>query len=200
MFIDPFSMATVSRSQALRGEIHPMLARASALVAQSAALCTILRRISGSSDLDSPFIVEIISTSAVCLDCLARKTGIPLDRTSDAMERVRAIMAVLVAGGRCEACLRVTTVYRLAPPAAVPAANDGHARTVPAPLTQNEAIWRYLESRRGDMFCTQCIAGALSATRRIDRAVLAAEGRGALRRYGLCVACGKERLLCGLTR
>jgi hypothetical protein len=67
-------------------------------------------------------------------------------------------------------------------------------------MTHNEAIWRFLESRRGEMFCTQCIANALLATKRIDRAVLGAEGRGAKRRHGPCAGCGKERLLCGLVR
>jgi len=68
----------------------------------------------------------------------------------------------------------------------------------PAVLTRNEAIWRFLDAHRGAMFCTQCIAIALCASKRIDRAILGAEGRGALRRYGTCVQCGKERLLCGL--
>jgi hypothetical protein len=78
--------------------------------------------------------------------------------------------------------------------------SGGSDLEAPVAITRNEAIWRFLEAHRGDMFCTQCIAAALFATKRIDRAILGAEGRGALRRYGTCVKCGKDRLLCGLAR
>jgi hypothetical protein len=65
-------------------------------------------------------------------------------------------------------------------------------------MTHNEAIWEFLDSHWGEMFCTQCLARALGATGRIDRAVIGAEGRGALRRYGTCSVCGRDRLVCGL--
>jgi hypothetical protein len=48
------------------------------------------------------------------------------------------------------------------------------------------------------MLCTQGIASALLASKRIDRAIFGVEGRGALRRHGRCSVCGKDRLLCGL--
>jgi hypothetical protein len=94
----------------------------------------------------------------------------------------------------------MATTYRI--PDKASQTDGGPARPQPrqAPaLTQNAALWQFLESRRGKMFCTQCIATALFATKRIDRAVLGAEGRGARRQYGTCASCGKERLLCGLT-
>jgi hypothetical protein len=31
-----------------------------------------------------------------------------------------------------------------------------------------DAIWRFLESRRGEMFCSRCIAVALALVNRID--------------------------------
>jgi hypothetical protein len=61
-----------------------------------------------------------------------------------------------------------------------------------------EALWRFLERRRGEMFCAQCLTAAVATTGRLDRALLGAEGRGARRRHGRCSACGKDRLLCGL--
>jgi hypothetical protein len=167
-------------------------------VARSAELCTVFRRIAGGSDLGSLLIVEIIAASSVCLECLAKKTGIAISRASDAMERIRVIMAVTVESGCCEACLQVMTVYRLSENGT--SAAPAQPQTSPPPMTQHEAIWRFLESRRGEMFCTQCIANALLATKRIDRAILGAEGRGAKRQHGRCAACGKERLLCGLAR
>ncbi|MGH6689998.1 MAG: hypothetical protein ACREF4_04870 [Gammaproteobacteria bacterium] len=45
-------------------------------------------------------------------------------------------------------------------------------------------MWRFLADHRGKMFCAQCLAAALGASRRIDRALIAAEGRGAQRLYG----------------
>lgn len=66
-------------------------------------------------------------------------------------------------------------------------------------LSVTEALWRFLESRRGQAFCAHCLSGALNTGRRIDRAIMGAEGRGASRRYGPCVMCGKDRLVCGLS-
>jgi hypothetical protein len=62
----------------------------------------------------------------------------------------------------------------------------------------NEALWQFLASRRGEMFCTLCLGVALGTGARLDRALLVAEGRGAGRRHGACSMCGKHRLLCGL--
>ena len=107
-----------------------------------------------------------------------------------------------IASGQCEGCLEVKTTYRISDHAAR-GNGDGEATRSPvrsATITQSEALWEFLTSRRGQMFCTQCIATALFATKRVDRAVLGAEGRGARRQYGTCASCGKERLLCGLMR
>jgi hypothetical protein len=66
------------------------------------------------------------------------------------------------------------------------------------PASLAAALWKFLEGRRGQMFCTQCLVRALGATRRLDRAVIAAEGRGAHRRHRPCSVCGRDRLVCGL--
>jgi hypothetical protein len=126
----------------------------------------------------------------MCLDCLSRKAGIVPARAAAAVERVRAFLQVTVKNGRCEGCLNITMVYGL---------TDGIS-AASVPVRQNDVIWAFLEAHRGKMHCTQCIANALASTRRIDRAILAAEGRGARRQYGSCAVCGRERLLCGLTR
>ena len=95
-----------------------------------------------------------------------------------------------VGPARCQACLGVkTTTYRLA-------TTNGAVRQ---PVAQQDGLWQFLEQHRGQMFCTRCLAAALGATRRIDRVVIAAEGRGALRRHRKCSACGKDRLVCGLS-
>lgn len=133
----------------------------------------------------------------MCVECLVRRTGAPPAEITQALQRIGEHLAVATFMASCGSCLRLTRLYGLTEGASngAPAAP---AVARPAARTQNEAIWEFLESHRGKMFCTHCIATALSATRRIDRAVLGAEGRGALRRYGVCAECGKERLLCGL--
>ena len=151
--------------------------------------------IRGSSDLDAPFIVELIVRIPMCLDCVSKKTGIPEARARESLLRIGSFMVVDIASGHCEGCLEVKTTYRISDHAVH---GNGDAR--PATVTQSEALWVFLTSHRGQMFCTQCIATALFATKRIDRAVLGAEGRGARRQYGTCASCGKERLLCGLMR
>lgn len=192
------SRGLITRSRQLCHDVHALVAHSAALIARAAELCTVFRRISGSSDLDSPLIVEFIAASSACLACVATKTGVPIARAKETVERVRAFMAVIVETGRCEACLKVTTVYRLGDRAAPGPAAPLAPKTSPPAMTHNEAIWRFLESRRGEMFCTQCITNALLASKRIDRAILGAEGRGAKRQHGRCASCGKERLLCGL--
>ena len=62
------SRGLVARSLELCHGLRPVLAESTALIAQSAELCTIFRRIAGGSDLDSPFIVEIMAVSSVCLE------------------------------------------------------------------------------------------------------------------------------------
>lgn len=193
------SRACIARSHEVCEALAPILVQSRALVARSRDLCRVFRRrISGGSDLDAPFIVEIIDKSPMCLDCLESRTGIPSARITESLQRIGTFIVVIAGAARCEACLRVTTVYRLTERQASATSPPSSLRSRQAALTQNEAIWRFLEARRGEMFCTQCIAAALLATKRIDRAVLGAEGRGALRRYGTCVKCAKERLLCGL--
>jgi hypothetical protein len=191
-FSSTLSHATthVTRSRGLWDELSALLDESASLIRRSRDLCLAYRRIAGGSDPDSPAIVEIIGKTPMCVDCLSRKIGIVPARAAEAVERVRAFLQVTVKNGRCEGCLNFTTVYGLTN--GVPAPS--------APVRQNDVIWAFLEAHRGKMHCTQCIANALASTRRIDRAILAAEGRGARRQYGSCAVCGRERLLCGLTR
>jgi hypothetical protein len=183
------------RLAAALADLRTVVVESRRLIAQSAKLCGRARRICGGSDLDSPFVVELIAKAPMCLPCVARKTGISESRVADAVERTREFMVVEVARTRCEGCLQPTTTYRISD-------NGGGATTAAPPrptLTSlSDALWGFLESHRGKMYCTQCIANSLFATKRIDRAILGAEGRGARRHYGPCASCSKERLLCGL--
>lgn len=184
-----------AKAAATVADLETLLARSRTLVAQSVRLCRAGRRIRGGSESDSPFIIEIISKASMCLPCVASKTGISPTRIAEVIERIRSFIVVENGTGRCAGCLQVTSTYRV-PDHTAPDALERR----PIPSTLNAALWRFLEDHRDQMFCTQCIANALFATKRIDRAVLGAEGRGARRQYGACASCGKERLLCGLVR
>ena len=195
------SRARIARARELHEALAPILAQSRALVATSRDLCRVFRRrISGGSDVDAPLIVEVISKGPMCLECLAKRTGVPSSRITESLQRMGEFIAVTAEADRCGPCLRITTVYRLTDPRASASPRVASLPTRLAALTHTEAIWQFLDAHRGEMFCTQCLATALCATKRIDRAVLGAEGRGALRRYGICVKCGKDRLLCGLAR
>jgi len=187
------SEGLITRAARSTATLQALCAESRRLIGQAARLCRMALPIRGSSDLDSPFIVEIIVRTPMCLDCVSKKTGIPEDRARESMLRIGSFMVVDIASGPCEGCLEVKTTYRISDGAGT------RSPARPAAVTQSEALWEFLTSHRGKMFCTQCIATALFATKRIDRAVLGAEGRGARRQYGTCASCGKERLLCGLT-
>ena len=196
------SEGLITRANRSTATLQALCAESRRLIAQAARLCRMALPIRGGSDLDSPFIVEIIARTPMCLDCVAKKTGIPEARARESLLRIGSFMVVDIASGHCEGCLEVTTTYRISD-GAVRGNGDWagtHSAARPATVSQSEALWEFLTSHRGQMFCTQCIATALFATKRIDRAVLGAEGRGARRRYGTCASCGKERLLCGLIR
>lgn len=188
-----------ARAVAAIAELEAVFAHSRALIARSAMLCGMARPIRGGSDLDTPFVAEIIARVPMCLGCVAKKTGITEVTAAEAIERIGTSVIVQSAQGQCGGCLQLQTIYRIADQKGRDDGGNAQAPPRQAPLTQNEALWQFLESHRGQMFCTQCIATALFATKRIDRAVLGAEGRGARRRYGTCASCGKERLLCGLT-
>ena len=65
-------------------------------------------------------------------------------------------------------------------------------------LSLPAAVWQLLEVRRGETFCASCLQGLLLTRRRIDRFLIMAEGRGAIRRHLPCSVCGTDRLVIGL--
>jgi hypothetical protein len=188
--------ATAARSTELCAEFPSLYTRARALVARSRELCLVYRRIRGGSDLSPAAVTELITRTPMCLECLGTAIGVSPASVAEVIERVRAFLSVKVEPGACGACRRKTTIHRVLDGAPT----NGTATAAPAApaISKNAALWQFLERHRGQMYCTQCIAVAMLTTKRIDRAVIGAEGRGARRQYGTCMSCGKERLLCGL--
>jgi hypothetical protein len=162
-----------------------------------------IRPIAGGLDPDGTLVLEVLATSGtVCLDCLARKTGVSALSVTNVLQRFKEIVAIAATMARCDGCLRLTKTYTVndrtdADMRPRPRTRDGIGRPRAPDLA--EALWRFLTNRRGELFCTQCLATAILAIKkRIHRVVIIAEGRGALRRHGPCASCRKERLLCGL--
>ena len=151
-----------------------------------------LRPIGGGSD--AAFLTAILASATLCGDCIARKAGLPPSRIPALLTVIGRTLRVTVAAGRCDACLEQKTITSLDTPV------DPTAPPPAPPRTASHELWRFLEAHPGEMFCTQCLTRELGGTARFDRAVIAAEGRGATRRQGACASCGKRRLVCGLPR
>lgn len=155
----------------------------------------LLRPIGGGSD--AALVAVAITGASLCLPCIAKKTGVPEAEADTLLLRIATTLRLGAGAGRCDSCLEQKTTFRLNRAGVSGGNGDGTVSVQPANTAL--AVWRYLEAHRGQMFCTQCLARALGIARRLDRAVIAAEGRGARRRYAPCVLCGKDRLLCGLS-
>jgi hypothetical protein len=70
--------------------------------------------ISGGSDDPGLLTALLADGAALCVECLARKTGIPLAEIAPILVRVGKTLRVQTAEARCGGCLSVRTVYRLA--------------------------------------------------------------------------------------
>jgi len=146
-------------------------------------------------------ITALILDRPMCLDCIATKAGMSGTEAEAIIRAIAAVLELHREPARCRACGTSAPVLSLERPGDDPVIPRPAPPQADRPLaTSHEALWRFLESHRGEMFCTRCIASALGARGRLDRAILGAEGRGAQRRHGACSRCGKDRLLCGLTR
>ena len=158
-----------------------------------ASVYPLLRQIRGGSD--AALLATVLSTTPLCSDCIAKKTGVPGDRLDTVVGGIGSTLKLERGPGQCRACLeKKTTTYRLATiDGAAAAATNGAARR-----PNGIALWGFLEEHPGQMFCTPCVALALGTTKRIDRLLMTAEGRGALRRHARCTVCGKDRLVIGL--
>jgi hypothetical protein len=148
------------------------------------------RFITGGSDAE--LITAIITGASLCIECIARRTGMSSAQVDTMLARIAMTVRLSVQPSRCTVCLEdkmVFTLYRTPEPL---------PRGARRPVSYSEALWVFLQGHRGHLFCSRCLGTAIGATTRIDRAVMDAEGRGAQRRYDRCSACGRERLVCGL--
>ena len=146
-----------------------------------------MKEIGGS---DAEMIAGVLSEAPLCLSCIAKITGVPSPQIEAVLATVATSLKLTLRSAHCSSCLEQKPVtYALTTSAKPPS----------PPVDKSEALWRFLEQHRGNMFCTPCLSTALGTRGRLDRAVMGVEGRGARRFYGVCATCGRPRLVCGLT-
>jgi hypothetical protein len=144
----------------------------------------------GASDPDdTALIVNAITDAALCLGCITKRLGVPATEAQRVLGVIRRTVR-LTQRGQCSACLEHTAAFTLD-------GQDGdHSRGVPPP--RNGIILQFLEQRRGQAFCSQCIAATLFVGKPVDYALRQLEGLGPRREHGVCSTCGKPRLVIGL--
>jgi hypothetical protein len=72
------------------------------------------RRLPGASYLDDiSFAATLSRDASLCVDCLARMTGVPRSKMSDVVRHLRKTVKVSSKVARCDSCLKQTVVHRL---------------------------------------------------------------------------------------
>lgn len=158
------------------------------------------------SRVHSHLIAMLLTPLPLCTSCLADRTGRRAEDVEAVISTIAATILLLIGPDICAACQTTRTTVRLAgagpetTPRPGPNVSPSTVHRAPVRPALDAMIWRTLEARPGELLCTACLAKAIGATQRIDHALMAAEGRGAVRRFGPCAGCAKQRLLCGVER
>lgn len=155
----------------------------------------VVRPISGGADHveDTAVVLTMILGSSLCLDCIARKSGVPAPRVDAIITTISETVILIVGPGRCDACLETTRTFRIDSKVPGSRVDEVTRRRV----TQH-AILRFLGEQTGKAFCADCISTRLFGGKHIDVAMRHLEGNGAARRHGICSGCVKRRLVAGL--
>jgi len=190
--------ALVARSTALSAELGMLIERSRAgvgrareTVRQSRELALVaayphLRAIVGGSDgPDAALIAAAITGAPLCVDCIARKSGVPQPGVEAVLAVIGASISLIRRTESCAGCLAIAQVFGL-PNGGPKRGTRGH-------------IVRFLEEHPGGAFCADCIASHLFGTKNIDVALRQIEGGGVHRRYAACSACGKPRLVASVS-
>ena len=112
-------------SQAVRDRSAYLIAQAATLPAEIAAVCSEshalidrvhqrrrahpLRIIRGGSDA-AP-VIPTIADAALCLHCIARKTGMPVEQVTDLLLAIAKTLRLAVGPRRCDLCLQDQTTF-----------------------------------------------------------------------------------------
>ena len=63
---------------------------------------------------DAALVSTTITDASLCVECIAKKTGIPTPRVKAALEMIAETVKVAWHESSCDACLTTTKVFRLA--------------------------------------------------------------------------------------
>jgi len=151
------------------------------------------RTIRGASTDDAVLLVTMITGMSSCLECISKRSGVPVSRVDALLTTISGNIALVVEARRCEACLETKRTYRLATDGSNP---NGEAAA--RPNGTRHAIRRFLGQHPGTAFCMDCISATLFPGKNIDVAMRLLEGNGVQRRNGRCSTCGKMRLVAGV--
>ena len=72
------------------------------------------RTIRGASTDDAGLLVTMITGVSVCLECIAKRSGVPGGRVDALLTTISGNIALVVDTRHCEACLETKRTYRLA--------------------------------------------------------------------------------------
>lgn len=105
----------------LQAEISDILEQSRVLVAtgQQRRLSSTyprLRVIRGASDIG--MVTDVITGARLCLHCIARKTGVPLEQVNLMLTTIVRTLRLGVGPHRCDACLQQKTTFSVT--------RDGH--------------------------------------------------------------------------
>jgi hypothetical protein len=148
-----------------------------------------LPAISGGSD-DAGLVAAAITDASLCVECIARRSGVPVTRVDAVLTTIAMTLAVAMITTRCAACLETRRTFRLGTPVRRPG-----VKSAPRRRAIQEAILRFLKEHPGQTFCADCISRRLFAGKDIDVAMRHLEGNGVHRHHSQCVSCGKARLV-----
>ena len=68
---------------------------------------------SPTNDYDMPLMTEVLDGAAICIDCIARRTGLEIDQAVDVLQTLANTLTITTHAGRCAACLNQAVVQRL---------------------------------------------------------------------------------------
>jgi|SRR5215470_2153750 len=109
--------ALLARAATLHAELEEVCAESRALI-ERGRVCRLtsiysrVRPIHGGSDL--PLVMDVISEAALCLECIAKKTGLQRVAVDDLLKRLAEIVWLRIRPRRCDGCLQSRTTFGIA--------------------------------------------------------------------------------------
>ena len=106
--------ALIARASTLHAELATICVESRALIERGRArrlslTYPLLRQIAGGSD--APLILTVITGALLCVECIAKKTGIPATEVDAALRTVARTLRLTMGPRRCDGCLQRKTTF-----------------------------------------------------------------------------------------